>query len=119
MRWKSGRRSSNIEDRRGIRLSPRVKGGGVGILLLVIVAMYFNVDPSIVIQQGTEMGGGSSIQTIPVEPSAADNKLADFVSVVLADSFTHGTSAQRVTWFNSGFQTGNIKTCNTFKAQDL
>lgn len=86
MRWKSGRRSSNIEDRRSIRLSPRAKGGGVGILLLVIVAVYFGVDPSIVLQQSTEMGGGPSIQTIPFEPSAADNELADFVSVVLADT---------------------------------
>ena len=86
MRWISGRRSSNIEDRRGIRLSRSVKGGGIGMLLLVIVAMYFGVDPSIVFQQGSEMGGGSSIQTIPVQPSAADNELADFVSVVLADT---------------------------------
>ena len=86
MRWIGGRRSSNIEDRRGIRLSRGVKGGGIGMLLLVIVAMYFGVDPSIVFQQGSEMGGGSSIQTIPVQPSAADNELADFVSVVLADT---------------------------------
>jgi len=86
MRWRSGRRSSNIEDRRGIRLSRGVKGGGIGMLLLVIVAMYFGVDPSIVLQQGTEMGGGSSIQTIPIQPSTADNELADFVSVVLADT---------------------------------
>ena len=86
MRWRSGRRSSNIEDRRGIRLSRGVKGGGIGMLLLVIVAMYFGVDPSIVLQQGTEMDGGSSIQTIPIQPSTADNELADFVSVVLADT---------------------------------
>jgi len=86
MRWRSGRRSDNIEDRRGIRLSRGVKGGGIGMLLLVIVAVYFGVDPSIILQQGTEMGGGSSVQTLPVQPSAADNELADFVSVVLADT---------------------------------
>ena len=86
MRWRTGRRSDNIEDRRGIRLSRKAKGGGIGMLLLVIVAMYFGVDPSIVLQQGTEMSGGPSIQTTPVQPSAADNELADFVSVVLADT---------------------------------
>ena len=86
MRWKSGRRSSNIEDRRGIRLSRGVKGGGIGMLLLVIVALYFGVDPSVILQQGSEMRGGTSIQTIPVQPSTADNELADFVSVVLADT---------------------------------
>jgi len=86
MRWKSGRRSDNIEDRRGIRLSHGVKGGGIGMLLLVLIAMYFGVDPSFILQQGSEMGDGSSVQTIPVQPSAADNELADFVSVVLADT---------------------------------
>ena len=86
MRWKSGRRSSNIEDRRGIRLSRGVKGGGIGMLLLVIVALYFGVDPSVILQQSSEMRGGTSIQTIPVQPSTADNELADFISVVLADT---------------------------------
>ena len=86
MRWRTGRRSDNIEDRRGIRLSRKAKGGGIGMLLLVIVALYFGVDPSFILQQGTEMGRGTSIQTTPVQPSAADNELADFVSVVLADT---------------------------------
>lgn len=30
------------------------------------------------------------------------------------DSFTHGTSAQRMHWFNQGLSTGNIKQCDTF-----
>ena len=33
---------------------------------------------------------------------------------VVPDSFTHGTSAQRVRWFKTGFQTGDIGKCNTF-----
>lgn len=35
------------------------------------------------------------------------------------DSFTHGTSAQRVRWFTSGLQTGSIAECNTFGATEL
>ena len=35
------------------------------------------------------------------------------------DSFTHGTSAQRQRWFNAGFQSGNINSCDTFGAQSL
>jgi len=35
------------------------------------------------------------------------------------DSFTHGTSAQRQRWFNSGFKGGTIASCNTFGAQQL
>ena len=35
---------------------------------------------------------------------------------VVPDSFTHGTSAQRVGWFRRGFDTGKIDNCNTFGA---
>lgn len=38
---------------------------------------------------------------------------------VVPDSFTHGTSAQRVKWFRTGFETGDIKNCDTFAAKDL
>lgn len=36
---------------------------------------------------------------------------------VVPDSFTHGTSAQRLKWFRSGLQSGRVKSCNTFSAQ--
>jgi len=35
---------------------------------------------------------------------------------VVPDSFTHGTSAQRVAWFRRGFDSGNIENCDTFSA---
>ena len=38
---------------------------------------------------------------------------------VVPDSFTHGTSAQRVRWFNKGLQGGDVKSCDTFRAQQL
>ena len=38
---------------------------------------------------------------------------------VMPDSFTHGTSAQRVRWFRAGFQSGDINACDTFHAQAL
>jgi len=38
---------------------------------------------------------------------------------VVPDSFTHGTSAQRVKWFKTGFQSGDINACDTFHAQTL
>ena len=34
---------------------------------------------------------------------------------VIPDSFTHGSSAQRLTWFRKGLQSGNPNVCNTFK----
>lgn len=38
---------------------------------------------------------------------------------VVPDSFTHGTSAQRVRWFKNGFGSGSPDSCNTFQAQQL
>ena len=38
---------------------------------------------------------------------------------VQPESFTHGTSAQRVSWFRRGLQTGSVGQCNTFDAQQL
>jgi predicted metalloprotease len=85
MRWRTGRRSSNIEDRRGIRLSGKAKGGGLGLLILALVGMYFGIDPSIILQQGANVSGPSIEQSTYV-PTAAENELADFVAVVLADT---------------------------------
>ncbi len=38
---------------------------------------------------------------------------------VVPDSFTHGTSAQRQRWFQTGFESGDIGSCDTFKANPL
>jgi predicted metalloprotease len=38
---------------------------------------------------------------------------------VVPESFTHGSSAQRVRWFKKGLQAGDINVCDTFKARQL
>ena len=38
---------------------------------------------------------------------------------VVPDSFTHGTSAQRMRWYNIGFQSGKMQSCDTFKAKSI
>ncbi len=88
MRWQDGRRSENVEDRRGGRVSRRVAGGGIGTLLLVLVAMYFGVDPSIILNQGQLPipGADTPIRSEPYSASPEENRLAEFVSVVLADT---------------------------------
>ncbi|HML13245.1 MAG TPA: neutral zinc metallopeptidase [Xanthobacteraceae bacterium] len=39
--------------------------------------------------------------------------------VVMPDSFTHGSSEQRVRWFNTGLKNGTVDSCNTFAAAKL
>jgi uncharacterized protein len=38
---------------------------------------------------------------------------------IVPESFTHGSSEQRVRWFRRGFDTGDVNQCNTFKAAQL
>lgn len=38
---------------------------------------------------------------------------------VVPDSFTHGTSLQRLNWFKKGFKSGNPNVCNTWQADKL
>lgn len=86
MRWENGRKSSNVEDRRGRRISTGIKGGGIGILLLALVGMYFGIDPSIILNLGGQLGMDQTTTTTDYQPSAEENELAEFVAVVLADT---------------------------------
>jgi predicted metalloprotease len=36
---------------------------------------------------------------------------------VVPESFTHGSSQQRMTWFKRGLDTGDIRNCDTFSAR--
>jgi len=84
MRWERGRRSDNIEDRRGMRVSPRVAGGGLGVIVLVLVAMFLGVDPRMLTQM---MPAEQSVSQQQAEgQTARRDPLEDFVSVVLADT---------------------------------
>jgi hypothetical protein len=83
MRWRTGRESSNVEDRRGLRAAPTLAGGGIGTIILVLVAMYFGIDPSFLLQSGAP-GGAPVQQSVSVSP--AEDDLRRFVSVVLADT---------------------------------
>src|SRR3990167_333749 len=86
MRWRMGRRSKNIEDRRGVRLPGRAAGGGIGILILIVIAVLLGADPVKLLNDitYTEVDPTSSYDSAPL--SDEDRELADFVSVVLADT---------------------------------
>ena len=83
MKWKGGRRSRNIEDRRGAR-APKLLGGGIGTIVLILVALYFGIDPTPLLQGLQE--SGSSAGTRPTAEDLSDDPLADMVSVVVADT---------------------------------
>ena len=84
MRWEFGRRSSNVEDRRGGISAPMV-GGGLGTIALALLVALLGGDPSVILQQGQVNSDRTSEQT-QTRPPAANDRMADFVSVVLADT---------------------------------
>lgn len=100
MRWRTGRRSSNVDDRRGrggSRMPMRVgrRGGmSIGTLIIVGLVLYFlGVDPTVLLTGGGPGGLPVPEQQAPARPpTRADgapgpaDEAADFVSVVLADT---------------------------------
>jgi len=88
MRWKSGRRSSNVEDRRGMGAGKKAGGIGIGTIIIALIAMYFGIDPSVILNLGGGSGltgGGGQQQQAGPRPEA-ENELADMTTVVLADT---------------------------------
>ncbi|MEA5462956.1 KPN_02809 family neutral zinc metallopeptidase [Leptothoe sp. PORK10 BA2] len=81
---KTGRRSSNIEDRRGGNSSIAVGGGGLGILVLALVVTLLGGDPSILLNQVATPQSQSPSQQGQTSP--AEDQLAEFTSIVLADT---------------------------------
>jgi predicted metalloprotease len=88
MRWRDGRRSDNVEDRRGRGVSPGTIGGGIiGILVIVVIGLLMGADPVTLLSAVIGQSGSSLDGLTPSAPlTAADNESADFVSVVLADT---------------------------------
>lgn len=93
MRWEDGRRSSNVEDLRGGGGGGGGRGklalGGVGTIVVVVVGLFLGVDPATLFKVSQDLN-----QARPSAPRAPENEerpaeedqMADFVSVVLADT---------------------------------
>ncbi|MBD2727419.1 neutral zinc metallopeptidase [Nostoc sp. FACHB-892] len=86
MRWQIGRRSTNVEDRRGTRISAPVVGGGVGAALISLLVLLLGGDPSGLWQQDSLPSDSPIAESPQTTGSQAQDQMADFVSVVLADT---------------------------------
>ena len=83
MLWKGRRQSSNVEDRRGMSARKGMVGGGLGTIVILLAIYFLGGDPSQVLNtlQVDDSQTTSSYVGTPEE-----NELAQFVSVVLADT---------------------------------
>ena len=76
-------------------------------------------------------GHAANVERDKLEPGDLDEALKAATAIgddrlqkgagreVVPDSFTHGSSAQRVRWFRAGFDSGDISVCDTFGAKSL
>lgn len=85
VQWERGRRSSNVKDRRGTRVRKGAIGGGVGLLVMVLAAWLLGVDPRQLLEM-TEASGPAAAREEPYQPTPEENRLAEFISVMLADT---------------------------------
>lgn len=84
MRLDDSRESDNVEDRRAS--GPRIGGRGtigIGTIVLALVAMYFGVDPNVVLQMAE---GPPTQQQAPATKPPANDPQARFVSKVLGET---------------------------------
>lgn len=84
MRWEGGRRSSNIEDRRGLGMGT-VGGGGIGMLLLILAVSCLTGTNPLSLLQMVEQSQPTQTQSAPTGAPTSD-PAAEFVSVVLGDT---------------------------------
>ena len=85
MRWESGRRSSNIEDRRGMSGGAMVGGGGIGMIILVLIISFVTGTNPLELMQQVDTGAPTG-EAVPTGTPAADDPEAQFVAVVLGDT---------------------------------
>jgi predicted metalloprotease len=84
VRWREGRQSENVEDRRGIS-GRGLAFGGIGSVVILLVALLLGVDPRTLLSGGgSDPAPGSSQATRPVNPE--EDELKALSSSVLANT---------------------------------
>lgn len=85
MRWESGRRSTNIEDRRGMGGARAIGGGGIGMLILVLIVSFITGTNPLELLQQVDTGAPAG-DSVPTGTPPPDDREAQMVSAVLADT---------------------------------
>lgn len=99
MRWRGERQSTNVEDRRGMGRGGLAVGGGLGTIVILLLAAFCGIDPRQLLEQGPQPQGGPAPgqqQGRAVNPE--EQELGEFVKTVL------GTTEDA--WRESFRQTG-------------
>lgn len=85
MKWGGRRQSDNLEDRRGVSGGQVAVGGGVIGIIILLINMFIGGDTSVLNDINNQIQGGNQ-QGAPVELSAQDKEMGEFVNAVLVDT---------------------------------
>jgi len=85
MRWRGERQSTNIEDRRGMSAGRVAVGGGLGTIVIMILALLFGVNPQQLFEQLPSDQQQPGVER-PRSTNPEEEELKQFVGVVLAKS---------------------------------
>jgi uncharacterized protein len=80
------RESTNVEDRRGMRPGRAAGGIGIGTIILALIAMYFGVDPSFLLQGGSPAPQTQSVPAQAPGKAASNDEMGRFIRRVLGDT---------------------------------
>ncbi|QDV86649.1 neutral zinc metallopeptidase [Planctomycetes bacterium TBK1r] len=138
MRWRGRARSTNVEDRRGSGGRVAAAGGGLGVIVVAVVIMLLGGNPQQFLQQqqqAAQQGGvvlhhtqrtkqiiepGDVEEALRAAAAIGDDRLQkQSQGYTVPESFTHGTSEQRLRWFRRGLETGDFSQGDTFSVREL
>ena len=86
MRLDDEQESQNIEDRRGSRGTRVAVGGGLGSIALVLIAMFFGIDPSAILQSSGDSQTSVQEQAPQNQPAGVRDEGREFVARVLGSN---------------------------------
>ncbi|GIU06075.1 KPN_02809 family neutral zinc metallopeptidase [Shewanella morhuae] len=109
---------TNAKVRQAQQGASKVQANQLSVALELQADCYAGIWGHYVNQQLNLLEAGDVAEGIAAASAVGDDRLQKMAGrAVQPDAFTHGSSAQRVKWFKTGFESGSLASCNTFAAK--
>ena len=99
---------------------PEAEANELSVRVELQADCYAGIWAHAIAQEGTILEEGDIEEGLNAASAIGDDRLQrQTQGRVVPESFTHGTSEQRVGWFQRGMETGELEACDTFRADRL
>ena len=113
MRWREGRTGGNVEDRRGLSGGKTAAGGGIGVIVIALVAYFvFGISPEQTLKMASQFGGAGAAERQDGTKGTPEDEAGAFVDIVSANvtdvwkQLYRDYQEPKVIIYNNGTQTG-------------